>query len=173
MSNKPLNPDLIETWKNSRRETSKLEKQIFDRITYIIEVWFKAFGGKLNNWYFQGAGEGKVGNLSGNMSTDCISSILTFGKPNPKPNESYSMVIIDKYDEEYSWQSEIPIRWLFDPFFKDEIVSGKRLFDEKEIARKATNKAQRAKQKETDQSLIKAVKQKLTKEELAALKRSL
>ena len=169
---KPLDESIIQNWSNFRSKAYVLEEEIIDRITHIIEVWFEAFGGSLSTWYFDDAAEGTVGDLQRYMDNSSISCIHTDAKRDLKPNCGYEMVIIDKFGKEYSWQSEVLTRWLFEDF-EQEIINGKKAFDDAEAGRKEKAKQAKVKKRESDQVLASKALAKLTKEELAALKRTL
>lgn len=158
----------IVEWQGLRKRADFLEGQILDRITYIIRFWMETFGGKLETWYFDGAAEGDVGDLRHYMSGTTIHNICTICKPNPNAE----MVIIDKDGDEYAWESEIPTRWLYEDF-EQEIVNGKTLFEAREKQRKEEKALKKKNQKEADMALVELAKSKLTKEELAALKKTL
>lgn len=53
----------IEAWKLAKATSDRLENAILDRITEIIKLLCKAFGAKLDHWYFDDAPEGGVGTL--------------------------------------------------------------------------------------------------------------
>lgn len=164
----PLAKDLLEKWELAMDEAGYLEHQIINRVTYIIEFWFQTFGAKVTNWYFDEAGEGMVGDLIDNLNPNSISNIYTDCKPHPKGD----MVIIDKHGDEYIWESEIPIRWLFEDF-EDEVTNGKKLFEEKELTRKSKKKELSLAKKAEDEKLIAEAKKKLSPQELAAIRRAL
>jgi|ERR1019366_7768679 hypothetical protein len=73
----PITKELVNKWAAAHQAAGGLEGIIEDRITYIIETWFNAFGGKLDTWYFDGANEGEVGDLSPHMDANSISCIYT------------------------------------------------------------------------------------------------
>jgi hypothetical protein len=169
---KPITKDQIKAWEKSYQETSNLEEDIQERIGYIIGVWMKAFGGKLTTWWFDGAEEGQVGTLIDHINEDSIYSIYTQCDTEPKSNDDHDMVIIDKDDNEYGWQSEIPLRWLFEDF-EQEIIQGKILYDERLKQKKENSVIKKSLKKKLDEALATQAKAKLSKEELAALKRVL
>jgi hypothetical protein len=142
---------------------------ITDRITEILLFLGKTFGGKLGTWYFSGAGEGELGNLWDHFSDeeiDCIETCWVNGR-NIQENGP-EIVIIDKNGETWEMQGLIPTRWLFEDF-EQEIIDGKLKFEQKQEVKKLKN----LKKKVKINSLANAAKKKLTKAELAALKKSL
>lgn len=163
---KPITPNLITDWKNSVQVTRSLENDIIERIDYVIKTWFEVFGAKVKYWYFEGAGEDEVGDLFGYLKDDYIYGL--FVETNTFPN---NMFIIDKYGNDYGWESEIKLRWLFEEDFKEEIKQGKALYKKREQERlKLQNNPTKVK-KTRDSVLIKSAKKKLSPEEFAALKR--
>lgn len=165
----PITHNLVNEWQALKSKASALEDDIEQRIDYIIRFWFATFDAKLDTWYFVDANEGEVGNLSYHMNDEEISSIHVEMKSGNFKDDEY---IIDKFGNEWGWESSIPTRWLFENF-EQEIIGGKKLFEEKEIARKAKQKEKSAQKKLKDKALADAAKSKLSKEELAALRREL
>lgn len=168
----PITEDIVSEWEKHINLANKFEYTILDRITYVIRFWMETFGGKLDTWYFDGADEGEVGSLERHMGKDSVDSIYVICKPNPKDNDSNASVIIDKFGNEYQWESEIPIRWLFEDC-EEEIRNGKILFDKHLVQKKADKAVKNSLKKKLDESLANQAKAKLTKEELKALKRIL
>lgn len=164
----PLTHNTYYQWQAAAANVGRLEDDITSRITYIITKWFEIFGAKLNTWYFDGAEENEVGDLSRYMNDNNIWNIYVDSENFPD-NELY---IIDRFGKEYCWQSEIPTRWLFSDFEK-EIIEGKKLYEEKEEARKLKRKETTIARKQKDAKLFENAKKKLSKEELAAIRRSL
>jgi len=168
----PITQDTFSQWEKSSSLASKMEGVIQDRITYILEVFFGAFGGKLQNWYFDDAAEGRVGDLADNMCSEEIYSIYTDISPQPKPNDGYDFMIIDKFGDEWGWESSVPVRWLFEDF-EEEIIKGKALYEVKLKEKQEAAAVQRSLKKKIDSALAEQAKAKLTKEELKALKKVL
>lgn len=168
MKKDPIAKTLMNAWEVSRSATSKYEEIINDRIDYILRFWFEAFGGKLNYWWFEGADEGEVGDLYRHMNKTSINEIWVDCVNNSKED----MIILDKNGLEYEWQNEIPTRWLYEDF-ESEIIKGKQDFINRELERKNKKKELSAKQKAEDEALAQAAKSKLSKKELAALRRTL
>lgn len=164
----PITQKLIHDWKVASSEASSMEEEIIERIDHIVRAWFKAFNNELNYWYFDGAAEGEVGDLSKYMGADTIWCIWT----ELKKECPHDMAIIDKNGDVYVWESSIPTRWLFEDF-EDEIINGKKLYEQKELERKAKIKTLSTQKKIEDRLLVEEAKKKLSKKELAALKRSL
>ena len=166
----PIDKCAIKGWKDAQQTARELEQGIVDRLDYVLKVWFKAFGCELNNWYFEGSEECSMGSL--HLSGDSVYGIfIDDSLCNQKILDD--MIIIDKDGNEYGWADEVPLRWLFDNDFEQEIVAGKKKYEDKELARKEGLKIKRAKQKAEDLNLADIAIAKLSKKELAALKKVL
>lgn len=166
---KAITRKLVLDWQEAARKAGKLEDEITSRIDYILRTWFDIFGAKLEYWYFEGAAEGEIGDLGRFLNEDTIYNFYTEVKNYPDDD----MIFIDKDGDEYTWQSEIPTRWLYDDNFKEEIIKGKAEYKRLEEERKANKKATALAKKAKDEQLVADAKKKLSKEELAALKRNL
>lgn len=162
---KPITPELVKEAEALAIRSGLLEEQIVDRINYIMQSIFKLFSKKNAYWYFYGAGEGEVGNLWAHYDQYHIDVVI-----DECPGES--MVILLKDGTEWGFDDSIPTRWLFEDF-ETELTEGKKKYKELEETRKNTDKTKRLYQKEQDKKLAQVAKGKLTKKELAALKRSL
>lgn len=162
----------INEYNRLNQEIGKYEGQIIDRIDYILYFMFNLFGNNLETWYFDGAGEGQMGNLSDNMNNHSINIITECDRRRYSDVIYKDIVIIDKDNKEWSYEGDLPKRWLFEDF-EAELVEGKRKYEEVEAARKIKEKETRKAKKEKDQKLAEAAKSKLSKEELAALKRTI
>ncbi len=162
-----ITPKLVMDWEQATKKASALEEEIINRIDYILHFWFAAFGAKLEYWYFDGADEGEIGPIK--MNIDTIWNFYVEAKNFPDDD----MRFIDKDGDEYSWQSEIPTRWLYDDSFEEEITKGKAEYERRETERLAKKKQKAADKKLQDSKLVEDAKKKLSKEELAALRRTL
>jgi len=168
MKNKSITKDELLDWEASRKRTGKLEDTITERISYVLNFLVSTFGGSIDTWYFSDAAEGEVGNLAANMNDETIYNLeVDEGK------DSDNIIIIDKFDDEWHFEGCLPTRWLFEDTFEVEVLSGKQSYLEKEVARKLKQKEQSAAKKKEDKDIVDKLKSKLTKRELAALKRSL
>ena len=168
MSKTPITQKFIDEWREAYRRSAKMEDTITERIDYILRTIFETFGAKLDYWYFDGAAEGEVGDLARWMDDDEISGIYTEAIKEIKS----PMVIIDKFGDEWEYQGEIPTRWLFDAEFAIELHNGKLQHELKEKERKEKQKERSAAKKKRDELLVEEAKKKLSKEELAAIRRS-
>jgi len=172
MKTEPITQKLIDNWQLAATEAGKMEGQIINRIDYIVRTIFQTFNHKLDCWYFYGAGEGDVGDLLRHYDSDEINIITELARNKGGGYDSIEMVILDKEGNEWGFDSSIPTRWLFENF-EQELIDGKRLFEDQQIERKKNQKELSAKKKLEDQALATAAKAKLSKKELAALRRSL
>lgn len=161
---KPITQDLVVDYEYVKNSFNNLESKIIDRIDYIIRTIFKTFNNNLNTWYFLNAEEGEVGNLI--YEEPEISMIWD---TTPFIND---MIIIDKNDQELLLSGCIPTAWLFYDF-EQELEDGKKKYEDKEAARKSKKKKLTEAQKKEDAILTEIAKKKLSKKELAALRRSL
>lgn len=138
-----ITPKIVMDWEQATKKASALEEEIIDRIDYILHFWFAAFGAKLEYWYFDGADEGEAGPIK--MNIDSIWNFYVEVKNFPDND----MIFIDKDGDEYSWQSEIPTRWLYDDSFEEEITKGKAEYERREAERLAKKKQKAADKKTT------------------------
>jgi hypothetical protein len=164
---KAISRKLVSDWKEAQSEAGRLKSEIIDRIYYIVETWFALYGAKLECCYFDCASENEFGDLDRNMDEDVVSNLYTECKNFPDDNE---LAFINKYGDEYSWQGEIPTRWLYDDSFKDEIIQGKAKYLQLEEERLAKKKQALSNKKVKDKKLVDDAIKKLSKDELAALK---
>lgn len=157
---KPITRGTVVDWKQSKKSYESTEQVIVDRMDYILHTVFEEFGNDFGSWYFHDAGEGQMGHLTWD-ETDLV---MEFYQPKIK-NE---MIFIDKGGDEYRFDQSIPTRWLFEDF-EEELSDGIKKYQEKE--------SQRVKKvlsvKDATKKLAESAKKKLTKEELAALKKTL
>jgi len=168
-----MKKDILESkhfndWREAKAQCDRLENIITERLSYVVHKIFEVFNLKVSTWYFPDAKEGEVGDLDSHIWDAGIHEIFVEISNNKKNN----IILIDKYDNEWEWDSPLPTRWLFEDFER-EIIEGKKKYEEKEAARKAQRKELTEKQKSEDAALLANVKQKLSKKELAALRRSL
>lgn len=150
-------------WKDLITQADMIESSIINRICYILTFWLQTFGNTLSSWYFEGADEGHVGDLDSHISDSVIYGIVLDYFYDNKTN------IIDKHGNNLSCDDDIPTRWLFEDF-EEEIVNGKKLFEDKMAAKKAAAFERKKVTKEQRQALIDGAKSKLTKEELKAIR---
>jgi hypothetical protein len=125
---------------------------------------FDLFEQKDAYWYFYGAGEGEIGDLWRSYSRDEI-DIITDRCPE-------EMIVLLKDDSEWGLNDSIPTRWLFEDF-EEELIEGKKKYEEKQRAKQAENKTKRTIKKAEIEKLIIEARSKLSKKEWIALKKSL
>ena len=162
---KPINQEMVKEAEELAAKAGKLEEKIVNRIHYIMTSIFKLFNKKTAYWYFYGAGEGEVGDLWSHFDKDSISIVI-----DNCPGES--MVILLKDGSEWGFDDSIPTRWLYEDF-EEELVEGKKKFIEKTSDLEAARIDKALQEKEEAKKLAVRAKAKLTKAELAALKKSL
>ena len=127
---------------------------------------YKTFDGELDYWYFNGAGEGEVGDLS-----KYIGDIEIYGFVFESVKDPDEIEITDKYGKYFCLHdgNRIPTRWLCEDF-EQEVLDGIKSFKKQEAERLTKKKELDDKKKAKKQLLAESAKKKLTKEELAALK---
>ena len=170
-----VSEDVIAKCKELNKELGVLEETITDRMTYVLQTLFATFGIELGTWYFNDAPEGGLGDLWQHYHDDDIYVVTEVGNNCEKDRNlfnSVDMAIINKFDEEWEFQGAFPTRWLFEDF-ETELLEGKKKYEEQETARKLKLKEKRQSQKEEDKKLAAEAKSKLSKKELAALRRTL
>lgn len=165
MNKEPLTKSLVNDWKVARAASGKYEDMITERIDFILRRLFITFGMELDYWYFDGAGEGEVGDLGRWMGDTEIHGIVT---EVTRRSSRADIVILLKDGFEWGYDGSLPTRWLFEDF-EQEVLSGKEKFEQQEIERKKKKAATKA----DDLALAEAAKAKLSKKELAALRRTL
>jgi len=171
MNSNPITQGLITDWEITTKKASAYEAVIIARLDYIIRTVFKTFERKLETWYFSDAGEGGMGNFTYDVPEIYMVMETARNRQGGYDNNE-DMFIIDKDGGEYGFDGSVPTRWLFEDFEK-ELVDGKKKFEEKEIERKLKQKELSTAKKQEDKALIEAAKKKLSKKELAAIRRSL
>lgn len=163
-----LNTKTLADYKKLRASASELENSIADRITYVLDTIYKTFGSSCDNWYFDGAEEGQLGDVNRHVDHHEVSGIIAYSK---KPSGQDMAVILNNGDE-WGLDEGFPTHWLFEDF-EQELKDGKEKFLKKEAERKELEKAKRDSKKQKDADLAAKAKAKLSKAELAALKSTL
>lgn len=64
---KPISKNIIEKSKTIRKELDVVEKDIIDRIDYIVKTILKTYKKKLHYWHFSNAEEDETGDISENI----------------------------------------------------------------------------------------------------------
>lgn len=168
----PIKTNLVLEWKHKSHEAGILKEKIIERINYVVRTIFSTFNIKIDTWYFYGAGEGEVGSLSRAIGSNSVSFIVEIARNSKGEYQSSPMVILLKDGSEWGLESEFPLHWLFENF-EQELFEGKKKFEEKEVERKKNQKELSIQKKLEDKVLVETAKTKLSKKELAALRRSL
>ena len=166
----PISPFAVSNWKEVKKQADKVEGQIIERLDYIIHFLHKTFGVKLGTWYFYGASEGGMGELC--YEDDAINVVTELDRSSDGEYHSKDMAIIDKNGDEWIFDSDIPTRWLFEDF-ENEVIDGKAKYEVVKKAKQEKEKAKRLQKKEEAKKLAETAKKKLTKAELAAIRKSL
>jgi len=165
----PITNEVFKEWQHAVDRAAELSEILEERITFILQRLTSIFGGVLDTWYFDGAEENEVGNLLNHLDSKSIDELCLEYKQDTDCGRN-GMVIIDKFGKEYGCGWEIPTRWLFEDFEK-EIIDGKKLYEEREEDKKSKKKAMLEKKKAEHRVLFESAAAKLSKKELAALRR--
>jgi len=154
----PITQELVTKCEKLRRELGSFQKGIEDRLDYIIRTVYQAFGYQIQYWWYEDAEEGELGSLWRAFSQFQIEGISVGAEVTKE------MVILLKDGSEYELTYSVPTRWLFEDF-EDELLQGKKAYEEKLEQERVTNKKkQHAKKEKKKQALA-----KLTKEERQVL----
>ena len=158
----PITKDVVEKMNAAYKAYEEYEKQITNRVDYVIKTIAKIFGTKLE-WYDWSNGGGET---DGHFEPRLISG-NSFQLDGAMKKRGEMVAITKDGEWEFTWM-EIPTRFLYENF-EQELEDGIKKFKEQEEARKIKEKEIRI-QKEIDrQKLLEAAKQKLSKEERKAL----
>lgn len=164
-----IDANLIDETKQLSQKVSEMENIITNRIDYIVKTIYKVFSNKLAHWYFNGACEGQIGPLWKNYSNENINLVFEATRDRNYNYNYKEMTIIDKFGSEYGFDSSIPTRWLFDNEFESELINGKIAFEKRKHELMAAQTSEFNLKKAKNKKLVAAAKEKLSKEELAAL----
>ena len=167
----PVTQEFVNNWKALSTQVGEYEDEIVARIDYIIRMVFKVFDKKDTDywWAFYGAEEGSVGELYRGLSDDSILVEIEL-----RSDDNTKMIIILNDGSEWSFNGSggiFPRRWLHEDFMQ-ELIDGKRLYEKAEAERRRKRKEKGVSAKLANKALEMA-KSKLSKKELAALRRSL
>lgn len=156
-------------WQDLNNQAGALEGGIIDRVDYIIHKIFAVFNNELDWWDFPGDGDRcEGGRLSDAIRHD--DDIFCFTAETREYLKE--KVILLKDGSEWGFDNEFPTRWLFEDF-EEELIEGKKKFEEVKIERAKQALLKKKTKKEKDKILVEQAKAKLSKEELAALKKNL
>lgn len=137
--------------------------KIVDRIDYVLTEIYKTFGKTIRHWYFDGAGEGEIGELP------FIDYNGTFGDSlviEPQLYGSYALINGCEWDFTYG---EFPTRWLFNDF-EDELRVAVENYPGWKAEQKRQAKEKKEAQKKKKAAMMKAIKARLTPEQWKFLK---
>lgn len=138
------------------------ESKVIDRIDYILRSIYTTFGCEVNSWWFCGAPEGELGDLSRAIGRETVS-----GWEVRLDKDTNSEMIIMLEGCEYDlW--EFPKRWLFEDF-EEELSEGYKAYIKHIEEKKKRSKARREARKKEKKKALEAAKKKLTAAERKAL----
>jgi hypothetical protein len=154
---KPISKNIIEKSKTIRKELDVVEKDIIDRIDYIVKTIIKTYKKKLQYWHFSNAAEDEIGDISEN-----IYHAESHGDVSITIEPYEDLDFIDKENCEWGLEDGFPYEWLFTDF-EEELKEGRKAYLEKEKQNKSKEKSENSKK------VLETIKSKLSKEELKAL----
>ena len=163
----PLVDSDYQDWEIKKKEVGLIEQKFIDRVSHIVKELSKAFGAKIDTWYFPDAEQGEVGELSSAFGFGGLQIEVIYTK---RPEAMVANITepdctISEWEFEYG---EYPQHWLYQDF-EDDLKKGIERYEKSEEERKAKAKKKRtAKQKEKD-ALKASAATKLTKAERKAL----
>ncbi len=163
-----LSKNDIKEWHSAEEQAHLYKEKIIDRIDYILRYMFGLCGAVMKTWYFTDATEGELGTLRVELGSDKIYDIfveLDSSKPKPVVN-----LIID--GKEWKFDTSILTRWLFEDF-ETEMFQGAADYIHLQEKKKNALKPKPSLADTKTQLLVKSAKAKLSKAELAALKKHL
>lgn len=161
---KILKTDLDEYWRLSLLAGGYSGK-ILDRITYVLRAIYKEFGAELDYWYFDGAGEGEVGDLDSHLDKDSIHSFMIFTKEPYEGDEMFAKLDDGTYAE---FGYDFPTRWLYEDF-EDELSRGVAIVKQEALDEEKKKAEKKAAKKAEKERLKASAASKLTPEERKAL----
>lgn len=155
-----LSPITLSNWLELQKNSSSLEGKIINRIGYIVRKIHEFFEDELSWWDFPGDGKRGEGGLLINALNNITDEILFQSEINGRSYKTYVVILSD--NSKWDLSGGFPRRWLFENF-EEELIEGKEKF---EIAEKI-------RLQEKNKMLAAQARAKLSKEELAALKKEL
>jgi len=162
---KKIDKKALDFWLNYN---DPMEEEVIDRISYVVQKICDVFEAELNTWFFDDAEEGEVGSVKNHInSTEVYDYVIDIDNQN-----NIHFIILDKDGKKLDISDQFPRRWLHEDFEK-ELIEGKSSFLKTEQERKEKQKLSREIKKANDLKMLEKAKKKLSKEELAALKRAL
>lgn len=167
LETKVLSHTTLAIWLELQKNSSALEDQIVDRINYIVRKICEVFNDKLDWWDFPGDGNrGEGGRMIDAINGDKVSFVAE------AENALSSHEVIFKDNSKWDLNSDFPKRWLFENF-EEELIEGKERFKIFEKNRLQNKRELAASNKIKNKMLVAQAKAKLSKEELAALKKEI
>lgn len=142
----------------------KIEK----RIDHILRRVHQEFNSRLNYWYWDDAPEGDQGQLHRHIDRNFRdNSVITSYITDATEGDANEWCIVLNDGTVHDFYG-IPAKWLFEDF-ESELVEGKRLWEEREAAKKQEKAARRAVKKSAREAAKVSAAAKLTPEERQAL----
>lgn len=169
MNKNPISKELYNSWQSLNEQAQALEQEIVDRLSFVINRACEMFGQPISTWYFDDAQEGEVGDVWENIHRGEFAVTLDFKKNSSERNMT---IVLNDGTELDIARDGFLTRWLFEDFEK-EIHEGKFKYKEKEIKRKTELKKLSEQKRVEQEELIRSAKSKLSRQELAALKKAL
>lgn len=166
--NSPLTKEFFNNWLNIRKESERLEARIIERMSYIIHKSCQMFGNSVSTWFFEDVSEREVGNVCNAIIGTEFTPSLIFSNI----KHSSMCVILNDESEINLIQDGFPVRWLFEDFER-EIAEGKEKYRQKEITRNTELNRLSEEKRIRQLELVKSAKEKLSREELEAVKKYL
>lgn len=158
----------IKEWHLAEEQAYMHKTKIIERIDYILRYMFGLYGVVMKTWYFADAKEGDFGTLRVELGSDNIYDIFVELAPN-KIKPVINFIISGK---EWKFDTSILTRWLFEDF-ETEMFQGAADYIQLQEKKKNALKPKPGLADTKTQLLAKSAKAKLTKAELAALKKTL
>ena len=158
---KKLSASDISKWEESRKETIKLEKIIWDRVGYVYNTIYKVLGYKLKNWYMFDAPDGSHGDFYCFINTKNLNKKNCCMYLHLEPQIYDERIILRDGDELDFEDNSFPLRWLTEDFEK-ELTDGVKLY-KKQLA---DIENEFTKSKSAKKLKLKKIKSKLSAEEL-------
>ena len=170
---KPITQEHFKQTKLARVHFLEMETEVINRLDYILHKVAQLFDDDLDTWYFNDAEEGEVGNLWPNIDSESIGG-YTLECEGKMCNNDIGVILI-RGGVEWDLGESIPLYWLYEDF-EEELIFGKAQYElllEKRRIEEEKQKLAKKKKQEENKLLAEQAAKKLTKEELAALKKSL
>ncbi len=157
-----LTNDDVNDWKEATRKAGVLEETITQRIDYILRTIYKTFGKKFDYWYIPGE-DASLRHYELEPENDFTGYCI---EPYCSSLPIYSKVVdceINLIDEGF------PSRWLYEDF-EEELTQGREYYKQWKTEKENKRKEKLVKSAEKKAATLKAIRQKLSPEELKLIK---